>query len=139
MLSLICLFCDCFPHIFQYSVLLAICESSWRNWRVGGRGRARRTQALYGQPTASHECEQYQTTRKPKKTKSGQVGHPPCSPQLLRSLVFLVLLVMFNGFALLWGSPFGLFGFCLFSQWFSRVQPLQLYAIMSRAKGRAQE
>ena len=28
-------------------------------WRLGG-GRARWTQSSYGQPTASHECEQYQ-------------------------------------------------------------------------------
>ena len=101
-------------YFFQYSVLLAICGSSGRNWEVGGRGRARWTQASYGQPTASRECEQYQTTRKPTKTKSGQVGHPPCSPELLRSLVLLFFFGFLNGFALLWGSPFGFFDFFWF-------------------------
>ena len=78
-----------------------------------GRGRARWTQSSYGQPTASHECEQYQTTRKHKnqnlvKWVTRHVLHS-CSD--LSCFSFLGFLY---GFVLLWGSPFGLFGFCCF-------------------------
>ena len=69
-------------HSKCFSIFGSACNLriQWEELGGGGRGRARWTQALYGQPTASHEYEQYQATRKPNKPKSGQVDRPPCSP-----------------------------------------------------------
>ena len=100
-------------NVFQYSVLFAICGSSGRNWGVGGRGKARWTQASYGQPTASHECEQYQPPENQKKQNLVKwvTRHVLHSCSDLSCFGFLGFLY---GFVLLWGSPFGLFGFCCF-------------------------
>ena len=62
------------------------------------------------QPTASHECEQYQTIRKPTKIKVWSSGSPAMFSIVAQ--IFGFSFGFLNGFALLWGSPVGLFDFC---------------------------
>ena len=111
-------------HSKCFSIFGSACNLriQWEELGSGGRGRARWTQASYGQPTASRECEQYQTTRKPTKTKIWSSGSPAMFSIVAQIFGFFLFFSWFSEwFCSTLGQPLWFVLFFWFYQWFSRV------------------